>query len=441
MQRNWLLAGLAVLFFALATFYSLATPAWEAPDEDAHYAFILHLRKTGALPIQKVDAVGAAHHAPLYYWVASLATLPVPTSALTQTFPANPQFIWHGHGSEINYVRHTTAEEFPYAGPAAFLHLARMVSVLMATATIVFIVLTGWEIFPAWPTVGLLAGILTACNPQFLFISGAINNDNLLVLATTVVVWQMMRTLRTMDSWRSWLWLGLWTAIGALAKISGLVLLGWTGPILLIDSVRRRAWASLVRRATALGAPVLLGIGWWLVRNQQLYGDPLGWTTYRSIFVNNARQSPLTLADIQAFFTTQYHTFWASFGWTTIDAPAWYYAGISLLCGIGVFGLAVFLFTRLDSLSHQQRVALACLGWLIVLYEGYMLWSIRVFDGSFYQGRYIFGLMVALNLFLSLGLHAVVEFRRPAVLVGVLGLVLLAIAIYMPIYVIMPAYR
>ena len=153
MNPKWLLAALAGLFFVTATFYSLATPAWEAPDEDAHFAYILHLRRTGTLPIQKVDNVGAAHHAPLYYWVASAATLPVPVAALTTTFKINPRFMWHGHGNDVNYVIHTDAERFPFGAAALLLHLARLVSVAMATATIILIVLTGWEIFPEWPTI------------------------------------------------------------------------------------------------------------------------------------------------------------------------------------------------------------------------------------------------------------------------------------------------
>jgi 4-amino-4-deoxy-L-arabinose transferase-like glycosyltransferase len=310
----------------------------------------------------------------------------------------------------------------------------------MATATIVLIVLTGWEIFPEWPTVGLLAGVLTAFNPQFLFVSGAINNDNLLTLATTGLVWQMMRTLRSLEAWRNWLWLGLWTTVAALAKISGLVLLAWTGIILLIDSIRRRAWMDFGRRLAALVIPVAVGTGWWFVRNQQLYGDPLGWNTYRSIFTNNARVTPLSGAEVQNFFVTQFRSFWASFGWINIDAPAWFYISVTILCGAGVVGLALFLVIRAPGLARPKQAALVCLGLLILLYEAYMLWSIQQFDGSWYQGRYIFGLMAPLNILFSLGLHTLIGFRRPQILVGAVTAVMLVVAIYLPVYVIRPLY-
>ena len=285
-----------------------------------------------------------------------------------------------------------------------------------------------------------MAGALTAFNPQFLFISGAINNDNLLTLASTGVIWQMMRTLRRIEAWRSWLQLGLWITAAALAKITGLVLLGWVGVILAADSFHKRLWRSFWQRLLAILAPIAAGTSWWFIRNQQLYGDPLGWNTYRSIFVNNARVTPLTLADLQAFFTTQFLTFWGYFGWMNVPAPDWLYIGAILLCGAGLIGLLAYLALRFGSLPDRQRAALASLGLLVVLYECYMLWSIRQFDGSWYQGRYLFGLMAAFSILLSLGLHSLVAFRRTWLLTAVVAASMFAIALYIPVVVIQPTY-
>ena len=83
---------------------------------------------------------------------------------------------------------------------------------------------------------------------------------------------------------------------------------------------------------------------------------------------------------------------------------------------------------------------MACLGLLIVLYESYMLWSIRQFDGSWYQGRYLFGLMAALSILLSLGLHGLVAFRRTWILTAVVAAAMFAVALYIPLFVIQPTY-
>ena len=171
------LALLVAAYLVLAILYSLSTPAWEAPDEDGHFQYVLYLRQTGQLPVQGQNAIGSAHHAPLYYATASLLTLPIPAQAITTTFAQNPHFMWHGNGSDVNYVIHTADEQFPFSNAAWLLHLARLASVLMGAGVVTLVVLAGWTVFPQHPTVGLLAGVLTAFNPQFLFISGSINNS------------------------------------------------------------------------------------------------------------------------------------------------------------------------------------------------------------------------------------------------------------------------
>jgi hypothetical protein len=42
---------LLVCHFVAATAYLLRFPAWRAPDEGAHFAYIQHLHQTGNLPI------------------------------------------------------------------------------------------------------------------------------------------------------------------------------------------------------------------------------------------------------------------------------------------------------------------------------------------------------------------------------------------------------
>ena len=45
------------------------------------------------------------------------------------------------------------------------------------TATVVLTMTIGWTIFPRRREVGLLAGALVAYDPQFLFLSAAVNNE------------------------------------------------------------------------------------------------------------------------------------------------------------------------------------------------------------------------------------------------------------------------
>ena len=87
-------------------------------------------------------------------------------------------------GMEINAGLHGSGDTFPYRGQALSLHLARLVSSLMGAGTVLLIFVLAAEMFPEHPTVAWLAAGMAALDPQFLFISGSVNNDNLLNLLT-----------------------------------------------------------------------------------------------------------------------------------------------------------------------------------------------------------------------------------------------------------------
>jgi hypothetical protein len=91
-QRRWFWT-LTLGFFILATGYSLINPLYEAPDEPGHVSYILELRNAGQLPVQGKSAIGAAHHAPLYYALAALFTLPADSQDTRDAPRGNPNFI------------------------------------------------------------------------------------------------------------------------------------------------------------------------------------------------------------------------------------------------------------------------------------------------------------------------------------------------------------
>jgi len=45
-----LLLAIVAVYLALAFAYARVTPAWQAPDEPAHFNYIQHLASTGTLP-------------------------------------------------------------------------------------------------------------------------------------------------------------------------------------------------------------------------------------------------------------------------------------------------------------------------------------------------------------------------------------------------------
>lgn len=63
---------LLAFHFAASIAYLFRFPAWRAPDEGAHFAYIQHLYRTGSLPVflGKYEGTYEAHQPPLYYLTA-----------------------------------------------------------------------------------------------------------------------------------------------------------------------------------------------------------------------------------------------------------------------------------------------------------------------------------------------------------------------------------
>jgi 4-amino-4-deoxy-L-arabinose transferase-like glycosyltransferase len=321
-NRQWLIV-LILAFLVLATTYSFVTPPFETPDEVGHFSFIVHILTTHSLPAQSIGELGEAHQPPLYYAVAALLAAPADMQDQTGVFKPNPDFIWAGRGgTDPNAGLHGSAETFPFRGHSLALHLARLSSVLMGALTVAFTVLIAWQVFPNQPKLGLLAGALVAFNPQFLFVSGSVNNDNLLMLLATIGWWQLLRALACPEQRRQWAYVGALIGAAFLAKTGGGLVLGLVAGItLLISAFKRRSLKLLVNGAWIMAVVAALVSGWWFVRNQLLYGDFLGWGVYEQVYAVNLRDSALRLADLEDFFTVQFRSFWGVFGWMTVPSP------------------------------------------------------------------------------------------------------------------------
>ncbi|MBV7331105.1 glycosyltransferase family 39 protein [Chloroflexi bacterium TSY] len=152
--------------------------------------------------------------------LAATLSLPAHIDDQTGIYQPNPQFMWRsGGGDDVNIALHHTAETFPYRGHSLLLHLSRLTSVLMGAGTVILILLIGRVIFPKNPEIGTFAACLTALNPQFLFISGSINNDNLLILTATGFCFHLLCTLKNPESTQNWLYSSLWISLATLSKV------------------------------------------------------------------------------------------------------------------------------------------------------------------------------------------------------------------------------
>ena len=203
-NRNALWLG-SLAFILLASLYNIITPPFETPDEVGHFYNIFHILTTHTLPNQYSSNSGEAHQPPLYYWLAGIGASFADLRDRTGVFRPNPQFMGAGKGGmQINAGLHGSGDTFPYRGQALALHLARLVSSLMGAGTVLLIFVLAAEMFPDQPTAAWLAAGLAALNPQFLFMSGSVNNDNLLNLlsaAAWVVLYKILKDPEGVQKW------------------------------------------------------------------------------------------------------------------------------------------------------------------------------------------------------------------------------------------------
>jgi 4-amino-4-deoxy-L-arabinose transferase-like glycosyltransferase len=436
-------AALAVVaaYLVLAVTYSVVNPPWEAPDEIAHYEFITTLLRTHALPIQQLGSRDEAQQTPLYYLIAAVVLLPTSVDDPTGAFQLNPRFMWGQSGQEPSSALHGSAETFPYQGQALAVHLARWTSVLLGMLTVVLTIAIGWEVFPGNRRIGVLAGALVGLNPEFLFISGAVNNDNLLTLASTGTWWQTLRAIRQPKQIRQWIFVGLWTSAAVLAKPNGVVVGIVVALALAIVAVRQSSIATFLRGAAIVGGIAAASTLWWFARNQELYGDPMGWSIFTKNYALDLRPDPLKLSDVGAFFTSEFHSFWGVFGWMNVFPPGWYYPVVGALCVLGFLGFLLFGWRCFGALAWFQQSAIALLVAALVVQELYLLAMIVRWDSSAFQGRYFFPAIAPAMLVVSIGVLTVLPKRLAPLGVSALGLGFAVLATFLALRVIEPVYR
>jgi hypothetical protein len=238
---HWPAMLVAGTFVVLGVIYSTINPIFEALDEVWHYPFVWHLAQTWELPVQDPANVQLwrqeASQPPLYYALAALLTTPISSDDLPGLIYRNPHAdlgLVTADGN-INMIIHTDKEAWPWRGAVLAVHVVRLISVLISTGTVLTVYAIATTLWPNRPTYVFLAASFVAFNPMFLFVSGSVNNDNLITLLAALTIWQLTRlAIRNQaPSLGQLVSLGLLVGLASLAKLSGLGLLALVGLTLL----------------------------------------------------------------------------------------------------------------------------------------------------------------------------------------------------------------
>ncbi|KAB2863148.1 MAG: hypothetical protein F9K46_06175 [Anaerolineae bacterium] len=393
-----------VVYSLLVGLYSFNTPLFEAPDAYYHFAVIEYIARTGERPPREKPALTdawqqATYHAPLYYFIAATLIAPVDTS----DFPLEFQRNWHGQIGEPHASdNHNFAAYIPtdWHKTELAVRIVQFFSMVLGGLTLISIYILARGITPTKPGIALLAVLIVMLNPQFIYMSGMVNNDNLVTTLTIAAMALLIWIIRHGATWRSIGLLSLLLAMNALAKASGMLLypvvivgllyVGWR------DKWRWQQWLGYAMLGFVLWAGIA---SWWYIQNLSEGAEATN--IDRMIAVVGGRTGPI---DIWADFRGLYYSFWGLFGWFNIIAPVDFYRWTLILMGFAGIGLLIGSFravrSRLPTHDNAVIVALLTLQALIIEVSWYD-YVHRVVSG---QGRLWFPLLGGLACAMAYGL-------------------------------------
>ena len=328
MRKYWILFVIVGFYLLIGGLYAAQVPAWQAPDEPAHYNYVRQLA-AGNLPViaagdydqAYLDEIRGAKFAPGY-------------SVL--------EIEYEDWQPPLFYLLLTPA----YLLTSGDLFALRFMSLLIGAGIIVLAFGIGRLLFPNQPWVAWSTAVFAAFLPQQLSILASVNNDSLTLLLIAAILyllvyWGVGKVAKgSQQETRLLVGLGLLLGLGFLTKGTVYLLTAVIGVTILGQYWKE--WKQIIRAGLLVFVPAfLLGAIWW-VRNILVYGglDILGKTTHDTVVVGQPRTAQWIAqfglgGTIEQFLRTTFNSFWGQFGWMAVPMPNWVYLPLLVLVGTG----------------------------------------------------------------------------------------------------------
>lgn len=258
-------AGPLLLFLALGTINIFGVKPFRALDEPRHAAYAVVLA-TGRIPdireplpyealhtgrIRGTNAMIAAVHPPLYYWIVGL---PLKLGSSLD------QMDWG-------------------------VRVARFLTLLMGAVGLIYVFLLVRLLLPEDPAMATLATAFVAVCPAFVNVSALVHNDALAFLGVTGFCHAALSILVRGNTRARAVALCGWAAVAALTRFATLLIImpalfaTCVAIIFLSEGARSERVLRPAKLCGAVLATVLIGSGWFYWHNFELYGDITGGKT------------------------------------------------------------------------------------------------------------------------------------------------------------------
>jgi hypothetical protein len=436
------LALLLLTRLALGFAYSLTIPVWEAYDEDGHFAYARYLavhRTLLQLNDPEVALIWEKFQPPLYYLLTALA-LPWLDLGERWELPERNPYLANGNAG-VNYALHPLAP-----GPAGnqivlAVYLARALTVVLSTGSVIFMHLGARRIWPRAPNLAWTTTCLYAFWPQFLFIGGVITNDALVTSLSAVIFYLTVElTLNGFRLQRAWL-LSLALGAAALTKLNALALIPAAGGAVLLGLTSRNWRSPRWWLALAGGGVVLAAAVWALSSLEFVTAQVFQIETLRE-FLSNAPsidQSGLGGGPALAALRYGFVTFLASYGWGNLEIYRWMYWLWAIGAALALLGLISGAVRRK---FEPARLRLVLLMALQIASLAVSALALAIAHQSIYlvPGRYLLPALPAVSGLLVAGWWALIPARFQTAAWKGLSAGLLLVGWSVPSGVLLPAY-
>ncbi len=419
-EKTLLILLLLVTFFK-GVVWSAFIPIWHTPDEQAHFAQVQYYAETNSRTFAGNDLSKE-----VYESERLLGTLrdDMGNNAFTYHPEYNIDFGTTTTGIyeyQLSTLPHSFRTEFVKKEAARYpplfyiisslgyrvgmnsdifvrIFLTRYISIIMGTATVWISYLLAKEIFSRNGLLSISIAAFVSFQPMFTFLNAGINNDNLMNLLATILLWLMVRSLRTGITLASSIAMGLVIGLGIITK--QLLYPFIPLPILVFGYeilFRKDRQSSAVKKVIPfLFALVLFGgmvfIQQW-IRGGKLPAWPSGSAS--------AASADLTITDylLQKFPQLYRETFpwyWGVFKWLGVVLPLNVLRAIKVAIAISFIGLVKYIASqfklrKLTTQDWQFLLLIFSSAWYIywlLMWDFMLIRSIGFSHGL--QGRYFF---------------------------------------------------
>jgi len=385
-QARRALRLVVILYLFIAGVYATTIPPGGGPDETAHVRYIEWLAQQHRPPVFDQQHPGSNyefHQPPLYY----LMSLPPYLAASSPTQAAQA---------------------------------VRFANVFIGVVVLYLTFAFGRALVPDRPWVAVAAAAVVAFLPMHLALVSSAGNDVLTEVFVVAALLIVVRHLHFASDYKQQaegrapgvgaaLLSGLMIGLGLLTKSIAALLFPvvWLALAFAARGPRGYEWKRLARDlAACTGVALLLG-GWWLIRNQVIYGDLLAQKAFLVAFRD--RPSPEAMMSKYSLLPWQYVLLTA--GWTIattfgVFGERFAFFPYQIYAIFGAKGLAegagfVRHLVRGKLADWQVQTWLACAALTALLLASFIRFNLSFFQA---QARYLFPALPAAAVALCLGL-------------------------------------